>query len=244
MIVESNLANLANLSIITPTFNDLERLRATYFSITEQSNFPLEWIVIDGGSDDGTVNWLTSLSAPFNVHWKSERDQGIYDAMNSGIRLAFGEFLLFLNSGDYFEGQVLDNCYTSASLLRCRARDLFGKDKLRIPRPPFLGIPLPHQAIIFPARKSTFYDLKYEMGADWDYFLRHQFGKTLPIAASKGWVRYSRGGISDKRYIRSLVDQAKISYKYFGFIGSTICVAYSLLKLPLKIYREFMGWRV
>lgn len=233
----------ANLSIISPALNDLSRLLDTYNSIAAQIHPPLEWVVIDGGSTDGTIEWLSELCSPITVKWITERDQGIYDAMNKGIRIATGEFLLFLNSGDYFEGQVLSRSYSCACFLKCHARDLFGSDKARSPRSAHLGIPLPHQAIIFPARKDLLYDLKYQLGADWDYFLRHGLDGNIPTAASSGWVRYSRGGTSDKRYMRSIFEQVKISYKYYGLLLASAAAIGSLIKLPIKIYRGIVGWK-
>lgn len=240
----NQLSSKANLSIITPTRNDLPRLIATYNSIALQVHPPFEWIVVDGGSTDGTVKWLSALTAPFLVTWISERDQGIYDAMNRGIRISAGDFLLFLNSGDFFEGQVLDRSYSAACFLKCRAQDLFGMDRVRSPRAAYMGIPIPHQAIVFPMRKDLLYNLRYQLGADWDYFLRHGMDGSVPIVRCSGWVRYSRGGTSDRRYIRSIIEQVEISYRYNGFFLAGVAAISSLLKLPLKVYRIGVGWKI
>lgn len=87
------------LSIITVVYKNLTGLRVTGASIAVQKCRDFEWIVIDGGSDDGTKEYLsTSGQAP--SYWVSERDKGIYDAMNKGLRAAHGEYVLFLNAGD------------------------------------------------------------------------------------------------------------------------------------------------
>ena len=87
------------LSIITINYNNRDGLRSTLGSIRQQQLQALEVIVIDGGSDDGSQKVISEYkdTISFSI---SEKDQGIYDAMNKGIQKAKGNFLLFLNSGD------------------------------------------------------------------------------------------------------------------------------------------------
>lgn len=88
------------LTIITVCYNDLEGLKRTYRSVVEQTvHKDFEWIIVDGASTDGTPGWLCDHEADINC-WVSEPDTGIYNAMNKGVRLASGDYLLFLNSGD------------------------------------------------------------------------------------------------------------------------------------------------
>ena len=86
-------------SIITICFNNLEELKYTYKTIKDQGFSDFEWIVVDGNSQDGTKEWLEKVNAN---KWVSEKDKGIYDAMNKGIEMATGEYLVFMNSGDGF----------------------------------------------------------------------------------------------------------------------------------------------
>jgi len=85
-------------SIITVCLNDRVGLERTCRSINGQICTDFEWIVIDGESGDGTVEFLRDLDA--SVHWISEPDDGLYDAMNKGVEKATGKYLLFLNAGD------------------------------------------------------------------------------------------------------------------------------------------------
>jgi len=87
------------ISVITVCLNDLAGVERTYRSISGQSFDDFEWIVIDGGSEDGTVAFLQDLDES-HVRWISEPDEGLYDAMNKGIEKATGKYLLFLNAGD------------------------------------------------------------------------------------------------------------------------------------------------
>ena len=103
----------AKLTVVTISFNDLEGLRLTRQSVCEAKGADLEHIIIDGGSQDGTVAYLQGL--PANVCWVSEKDCGPYDAMNKGAAMARGEWVMFLNSGDTLAGPwVLRNLLTAA----------------------------------------------------------------------------------------------------------------------------------
>ena len=89
------------ISIITINYNNFEGLKKTIKSVINQTWKDYEYIVIDGGSNDGSVEYLKSLDNTINF-WVSEADNGVYHAMNKGINKANGEYLLFLNSGDHF----------------------------------------------------------------------------------------------------------------------------------------------
>ncbi len=95
------------LTIVTITYNNLAGLCKTAESVLSQTINDFEWIIIDGASTDGTQTYLSEIRQIWhrkqeNLFIISEPDLGIYNAMNKGIRLAHGEYILFLNSGDYF----------------------------------------------------------------------------------------------------------------------------------------------
>lgn len=92
---------MPKLSIITINYNNLQGLQRTVESVVNQTWKEFEYIVIDGGSTDGSVTYIESQKEHFD-YWVSEPDSGIYNAMNKGIEKASGEYLLFLNSGDDF----------------------------------------------------------------------------------------------------------------------------------------------
>lgn len=87
------------LSIITINFNNKEGLQRTIDSVIDQTWRDFEWIIIDGGSTDGSKELIEQYQQHF-AYWCSEPDKGVYNAMNKGIKHAQGEYLLFLNSGD------------------------------------------------------------------------------------------------------------------------------------------------
>lgn len=100
------------LSIITINFNNRDGLKRTIDSVVVQTFHDYEWIVIDGGSTDGSRE-LIELNAEHFSYWVSEPDKGIYNAMNKGIAQAKGEYLQFLNSGDWLcDETALERCFS------------------------------------------------------------------------------------------------------------------------------------
>ncbi|MBW4612829.1 MAG: glycosyltransferase [Desmonostoc vinosum HA7617-LM4] len=93
--------NLPIISIVTITYNRFEDLQTTFSSVTSQTYKNIEYIVIDGGSQDGTVGFLRENHQSIS-YWVSEKDAGIYDAMNKGALAATGDWIIFMNSGDQF----------------------------------------------------------------------------------------------------------------------------------------------
>ena len=91
----------AKISIITINYNDKEGLLRTFKSIKSQCVSLFELVVIDGGSTDGSKKIIKEYESYID-YWVSESDFGVYNAMNKGIERATGEYVLFLNSGDYF----------------------------------------------------------------------------------------------------------------------------------------------
>ena len=86
-------------SIITPSYNPGAKLGDSFSSVMEQAEELFDFWIIDGASSDGTREWLESRNEA-SFHWISEKDSGVYDAMNKGIALSQGRFLLFLGAGD------------------------------------------------------------------------------------------------------------------------------------------------
>lgn len=110
---------MCQLSIITVNYNNLKGLQKTMMSISSQMFEEYEWIIIDGGSTDGSKEEIEQLaSVPDNhvSYWCSQPDNGVYNAMNKGIAQSHGQYLCFMNSGD---------CFCNASTLA----DVFSSDR-------------------------------------------------------------------------------------------------------------------
>ena len=144
-------------SVITVCKDDLENLKKTHQSIQTQRFSHFEWIVIDGNSKDGTIEYLKSLGHP-NLIWESSPDKGLYDAMNKGLSRAKGDFLIFLNAGDCFASEEtlsnlgvllgsspdIDLVYGDAIVVYPNGKEFF--EKARSPSYFRYGHPIYHQA--------------------------------------------------------------------------------------------------
>ncbi|WOF72456.1 glycosyltransferase family 2 protein [Parvibaculaceae bacterium PLY_AMNH_Bact1] len=89
-------------SIVTVCRNNLSGLKRTHASVVQQTGQDYEWIVVDGASTDGTVEWLDSAVSLPEFAYISETDEGLYDAMNKGSEMAQGDYIIYMNSGDEF----------------------------------------------------------------------------------------------------------------------------------------------
>jgi glycosyltransferase involved in cell wall biosynthesis len=109
------MSQLPLLSVITVVYNASATIEKTINSVVNQDYYNLEFIVIDGGSTDGTVDIIKRFEGTVAC-WISEPDQGIYYAMNKGLQLAKGEYVTFLNSGDYYCNEsVLSNLFSDVN---------------------------------------------------------------------------------------------------------------------------------
>lgn len=117
------------ISIVTPSFNQHQFIERTMRSVlSQQGEFVLEYIIMDGGSTDGSIEIIQRLAATDSrIHWVSEPDHGQSDAINKGLRLATGDVVAFLNSDDvYYPGtlqavaQAFTNAKTQWAYGRCR----------------------------------------------------------------------------------------------------------------------------
>ena len=107
------------LSIITINFNNHDGLQKTINSVIAQTWKDFEWIIIDGGSTDGSKNLIEQYDK-YITYWISESDKGIYNAMNKGIKIARGDYLQFLNSGDYFYNEkVIEKFCNRNNIWKC-----------------------------------------------------------------------------------------------------------------------------
>ena len=171
------------ISVITINLNNLNGLKNTVDSVLSQSFQSFEYIVIDGDSIDGSIDYLHSLGSSLN-RLISEKDNGIYDAMNKGIQIASGQYLLFLNSGDFFySGDSLKNIAEVSGQAEIIYGNMAVADNIntRIQYYPnrlnvcyFIFDTLPHPSTLI--RRELFmkygkYSTSYSIVSDWAFFL-------------------------------------------------------------------------
>ena len=104
------------MTVITVVYNGAAHLEKTILSVLNQTYDNVEFVVVDGGSTDGTLDIIRKYDHAID-YWVSEKDAGIYDAMNKGIRLAAGEWINFMNSGDlFYENTTMDRVVPNLEL--------------------------------------------------------------------------------------------------------------------------------
>ena len=172
------------LSIITVNLNNASGLQKTIESVISQTFIDYEYIIIDGGSTDGSVEVIKQYENKIS-YWVSEPDKGIYNAMNKGIRKAKGEYIIFMNSGDCFASDVLIKVYNqltsdivcgNATLtLNNGKKWVFDSPKsndLSLYR--FFYSSLPHQASFFKKIlfQNNLYNENYKIVSDWEFFIK------------------------------------------------------------------------
>lgn len=219
-------------SIITVTWNAGKVIAPTLESVLAQSNTDYEYLLIDGASSDDTVDQVKAAQIP-NTRIYSERDKGLYDAMNKGIIRAKGVYLIFLNAGDAFASpNVLDRIAEQAKTnpdiiygqtqLVNEDRKVVGNRHLTAPEKLSLnsfkqGMLVCHQAFV--ARRSIvgYYDLSYRFSADYEWCLRCLItSQKNAYLGGEPIISFLTDGMTDKNQRASLKERYKIMCKYFG----------------------------
>lgn len=217
------------VSVITVVYNDQAGLRKTINSVLAQGAELLEYIVIDGGSKDGTVATAKEFSANID-QFISEPDGGIYDAMNKGLRLATGDWVIFMNAGDTFAApDVLSGLadkfdpacavvYGDVEVGNGRIKKqsgLFGK----------LGLltMICHQSVFFnlalvPRQELMYRHKEYGLSADMELLLRlrGKYGAFFGKKAELVICNYDKGGVSDQQVGKRLEERRRLVEEYLS----------------------------
>lgn len=220
------------LSIITINYNNKYGLEKTLESIFEQTYQDFEYLVIDGGSTDGSLDLIKSYSNKINF-WVSENDSGVYNAMNKGIKKATGEYINFMNSGDFFyDKNVLDKVVTyldGEAAVLCGDTASYKTEQFvanflapkEVNFSHFFKEGLYHQSTFIKRDlfyKYFFYNEDYKICSDWELFIYALCLKNESYQRLNFFIcKYDLGGISaDKKYIELHQKERKeVLNKYF-----------------------------
>lgn len=219
------------LTIITPAFNAKEKLRRTIESVKVQKSAYYEHIIIDGGSTDGTQEYLAALHDP-KISFVCEADAGPYDAMNKGIALSRGDLLNVLNAGDvYHDASVINDVI--AAYIETDAKAIYGKAILEdvsankkgkhqyfVSGKPklvnFTSAEIIHQALFYERKLHDDvgkYDLSCGLAAEYDFMMKLQ--QTLRLKyqfVDKVLINYEGGGLSS--HPLAFVDYKSVKMRY------------------------------
>ena len=198
-----------NLSIITINYNNVNGLKRTFETVLSQNFQDFEYIVIDGGSTDGSKALIEKFADKIS-YYVSEPDAGIYDAMNKGISKASNAYLLFLNSGDVFcNVEVLQNCdlkNKKKDILYADIFNVYANEKVLRKYDMKIGFEFMFQGTF--CHNATFikrdlftkfglYNLKYKIVSDWHFFMKVLFKNNCTYQhLDFPLIEYDRNGFS------------------------------------------------
>lgn len=221
---------LTNISIITICFNNLTELIKTIHTVNIQTKQPFQHIIIDGSSNNEIKNWLESTIHPTYREWHCQKDNGIYDAFNIGLKYVTGNIVQFLNSGDIFYDEnsvefVYNFFIQNPTINWCSAKVMMNKFNSNL----IMGEPFDTNLLYRGMRKinhqTCFVKKKlfdkyggfnnYKIGMDYDFIVRiapENYGFLNEVI-----IEFDTSGISNNQYIKSLKDNILIYEKYHGF---------------------------
>jgi glycosyltransferase involved in cell wall biosynthesis len=219
------------LSVITVVYNDVKGIERTMLSVLNQTYPNIEYILIDGLSTDGTLDIIKKYQD--SIILISEKDKGIYDAMNKGLLIATGDYVLFMNSGDeiyapdtvanifatandadiyYGETEMINNKGESLGQRRHKTPESFTIKSFKY------GMSISHQAIYIKHSLTEPFSRKYALSADIDWILNAATKAKLIVNTHQYVAKYLVGGMSKKKHRQSLMERFDIMKKYYGLV--------------------------
>ena len=216
------------ISVISICFNNLPELQATLASVDMQEVKPFEHIIIDGSSNDQIRVYLENVAQPNYRRWISERDKGIADAFNKGVKMSSGTVLNMLNAGDTYQSSSVLSMVLSAFNSDNNLMWLHGMFQLKRgglwvtigkafdPALLYRGMrSLSHQSMFVKKvlhDKYGFYDPKLRNAMDYDFVCRIAQEKFLFIP--EPLITFAPGGTTDTNYLQALEEGRKVYLRY------------------------------
>lgn len=234
---------MKKFSVITINLNNKKGLLKTIDSVLQQTCRDFEFVLIDGGSTDGSLEIIQQFAGRID-YWVSEPDRGIYHAMNKGILSASGIYCIFMNSGDYFHHPtVLEEVYhvcqddiVTGKIIRDTGDIPYGYPSNEISMFHFVKSEIPHQATFI--RKELFYhtlyDEKYRIVSDWKFFIEVLVFKNCSFHILDTVISYVEdAGISIRQEALSRMEREQVlhellperiyvDYSYFAKADSSL----------------------
>ena len=220
----SAIKELPLITVITVVYNGEKYLEQTIQSVISQTYPNVEYIIIDGGSTDGTIDIIKKYE-DYVDYWVSEKDGGIYDAMNKGIDLSTGTWINFMNAGDgFYADDVLDKIFLQNKLQNLDV--VYGNHNVIYPnrkrvvkagniKDIWKGSQFCHQSAFVSSKvhKSNKFNLNNRIGADFELFYtlykKNMGFKDIDIIVAN----YSAGGLSDIKRVDSIVGRWNVVEK-------------------------------
>jgi glycosyltransferase involved in cell wall biosynthesis len=224
------------LSVITIVYNNVRDIERTLLSVLDQTYPAIEYIVVDGASTDGTQEVIKRYESRISK-FISEPDKGIYDAMNKGLAMATGDYVLFMNSGDelydsdtvarvFATADDADIYYGETEMINDERQSL-GQRRHRAPkqlnwRSFKYGMSVSHQAIYIKRSLTTPYDRQYLLSSDIDWIIRAIKKAKKIVNVNQYVAKYLVGGMSKKRHRQSLKERFAIMTHHYGLVCTVL----------------------
>jgi len=206
-------SGLPSVTVVTVVYNDVDNIEKTLLNVINQEYPNLEYIVIDGGSTDGTADIIKKHKKSID-RWISEKDSGVYDAMNKGIDLATGQYINFMNSNDFFYSpttilDVFKDCPKDVDFIYGSV--IWRKHGKNIPmgvyRPIdeiWKGMPTSHQSFFSKTKllKENKFCPDKKISSDYESILFHYINERSFFKTDKTIAVVARGGLSDDLFIK------------------------------------------
>jgi len=247
---------LPTVTIITVVFNAEKLIKKTIESVINQSYKNIEYIIIDGGSSDDTLNIIKKYENKIN-YLVSEKDRGIYDAMNKGIEASNGEWINFLNAGDsFYDNNVIkkidfpschDMCFVYGDHVTIdvegnknyyNAYDFTLKNIAK-----YTTRVACHQAMFIKRDIIPKYNLKYHLKSELDQYFYFAKNNIKYKKVSFPVVYFLKGGIGTKMIINNTFERIIVIYKWIGFVEATYFsskLLIGLVKIRLNKIKVFL----
>ncbi len=243
------------VSIITIVLNGKRDIRRTMDSVLAQSYQHVEYIVIDGGSTDGTLDIIEEYASRLH-HWQSEKDDGISDAFNKGINLAKGDIIGLINSGDWYETDALQ--YIVDAFLHdekagvvCGALQFWRGDQrgylcCSVPELLHREMSVTHPTCFILAglyRRFGLFAEEYRLAMDYELLLRLKCGGVSFVTLAKVLANMQHQGVSEKNWRSALGETHRARRALLGrSFYCTTCYYYFLIcKRGIRITLERLG---
>lgn len=239
------------ISIITITFQAENFLKRTIDSVLEQTYTNIEYILIDGGSNDKTVSIIQNYEEFFknktmSFRWISEPDKGLYDAMNKGLKMATGDYVWFMNAGDRISSAecldniIIDIAADSISEIKALPDFIYGETSIvneqgeimgprRLKAPELLnwksfrmGMLVCHQSMLVKRIIAQPFDLNYKYSADFDWSIRCLRKANSIHNTHLILSHFLDGGLSKKKMKASLKERFEIMTDNYGWTQTAL----------------------